>query len=60
MTLDDLYNGEDLVNQMEEEYQYYIWEEQDYMENRLMYEYGLEGLEEVCQRERHPTKEKIR
>lgn len=53
MNLTDLYNDEDLVNKMEEEYQYYIWEEQDYKETKLMYEYGLEGLEELPTKEKH-------
>lgn len=32
---------------------YYNWEEQEYTENRCLYEYDLEHLEEL------PTKEKV-
>jgi hypothetical protein len=31
---------------------YYNWEEQDWLENWLMYEYGLEYLEELPQKEK--------
>jgi len=38
---------------------HYNWEEQDWSDNKLFYENDLEHLEEVCQRERHPSKEKM-
>lgn len=36
---------------VEDEDYWYCWEEQDWMENRLFYKYGLEHWEDVCQRE---------
>lgn len=41
----------------EDEDRWYCWDEVDYMENKLFYEYDLEHLEELRQRERHPSKE---
>lgn len=35
-----------------EEECYYNWEEQDYTDNRSMYEYDLEHLEELAKREK--------
>lgn len=35
-----------------EEECYYNWEEQDYTDNRAMYEYDLEHLEELAKREK--------
>lgn len=42
------------VDFVEHEDDYFNWEEMDYCENRLMYEYGLEDLQNP------PTREKIR
>lgn len=51
----DIYNPEmdSFLEAIEKEREYYIWEEQEYAENKLYYEYHLEYLDEL------PTKEKI-
>lgn len=51
-SLVDLYNQEssEYFDKIEEEYKHYIWEEQDYQENKWLYEYGLEHLEELSKR----------
>jgi len=54
ISLVDLYNQEssEYFDKIEEEYRHYIWEEQDYRENKWLYEYGLEHLEELSKREK--------
>jgi hypothetical protein len=37
----------------EDEERWYCWEEQDWSENKLFYEYDLEYLEELPTKERH-------
>lgn len=51
----DVYVSEndEYLESIEDEYDWYCWEEQDFMENRVMYENGLEHLEEL------PSKEKM-
>ena len=51
-SLVDLYNQEssEYFDKIEEEYKHYIWEEQDAEENKWLYEYGLEHLEELSKR----------
>lgn len=50
----DIYSVEynEFLEAVEEEYDWYCWEEQDYVEGKLMYEYGLEGLQELAVREK--------
>ena len=58
MHLNELYLEDDYpspyIDFLEHEDDYFNWEEMDYCENRLMYDYQLEHLQEP------PTREKIR
>jgi len=38
---------------------YFNWEEAEWEENKLFYEYDLEHLEELSKREGHTVKEKM-
>ncbi len=51
----DVYGPEndEYLGQIEEEYDWYCWEEQEFMENRVLYENDLEHLEELPQKEKH-------
>lgn len=53
-SLADLYNktSSSYFDKIEEEYKLHIWEEQDYEENKYMYEYDLEHLEDLAKREK--------
>lgn len=42
-----------------DEYYWFCWEEEDWEQNKLFYEYNLEHLEELSKRERHTVKEKM-
>lgn len=50
----DIYLPENdkILEKIEEEYDWYCWEEKDFQEGKLMYEYGLEGLQELAVREK--------
>lgn len=43
----------------EDEEMWYSWEEADYENNKLFYEYDLSYLEELCQREPMKMKERV-
>jgi len=45
-------DNDGLIDQIEEKYDWYCWEEQDWEENKYMYEYDLEHLEELSKREK--------
>jgi hypothetical protein len=45
--------SDEYLESIEEEYDWYCWEEEDWSENRCFYENDLEHLEEL------PSKEKI-
>lgn len=50
----DVYSpkNDKFLEEIEEEYKLHIWEEQDYEENKYMYEYDLEHLEDLAKREK--------
>lgn len=51
----DVYDhqNDEYLEQVEEDYDWYSWEEQDFMENRVMYWNGLEYLMELPTKEKH-------
>jgi hypothetical protein len=57
LTAEQISVAEKILNRLEiklqEEPDWYCWEEQDYEEGRLMYENGLEHLQELPTKEKH-------
>lgn len=51
----DVYSpdSDEYLESIEEEYDWYCWEEQDFMENGVFYENGLEYLMELPSKEKH-------
>lgn len=45
--------NDEYLDQIEEEYDWYCWEEQDFRENRVVYDNGLECLMELPSKEKH-------
>ncbi len=49
----DVYSPEndEFLQGIEEEYDYYIWEEQEYQYTKRMYDFGVEHLAELAYKE---------
>jgi len=45
--------NDEYLQSIEYDYDWYCWEEQDFMENRVVYENGLEYLMELPSKEKH-------
>lgn len=46
-------DSDEYLETIEDEYDCYCWEEQDFMENRVVYENGLEYLMGLAMKEKH-------